>query len=85
VGPRAGLWTGAENLASTEIRTPDHPARRQSLCPTTLPGPHRHTDDKTSHGLFVLCPYNHVTVGCKYIVLLNETRTGKDVSPKTGS
>jgi hypothetical protein len=25
------VWTGANNLAPTRIRTPDHPARRQSL------------------------------------------------------
>ena len=29
------VWTGAENLASTGIRSPDRPAR----IPTTLPGP----------------------------------------------
>ena len=26
------VWTGAENLAPTRIRSPDRPARRQSLC-----------------------------------------------------
>ena len=30
VGPRA-VWTDAENLASTGIRSPDRPARSQSL------------------------------------------------------
>ena len=25
------VWTGVENLATTGIRSPDHPARRQSL------------------------------------------------------
>ena len=30
VGPRAG-WIGAENLAPTGIRSPDRPARSQSL------------------------------------------------------
>jgi hypothetical protein len=25
------VWTGAENLAPTEIRSPDHPVRRESL------------------------------------------------------
>ena len=30
VGPGA-VWTGAENLASTGIRSPDRPARSQSL------------------------------------------------------
>ena len=26
------VWTGAENLAPTAIRSPDRPARSQSLC-----------------------------------------------------
>jgi len=26
------VWTGAENLASTGIQSPDRPARSQSLC-----------------------------------------------------
>jgi len=32
------VWTGAENLAPTGIRSPDRPARRQSLY-RPLPGP----------------------------------------------
>jgi hypothetical protein len=31
VGPRAGVWTGAENLAPTGIRSPDRPAHSQLL------------------------------------------------------
>ena len=31
------VWTGAENLAPTEIRYPDGPARRQSLCRLRYP------------------------------------------------
>jgi hypothetical protein len=34
------VWTGAENLASTGIRSPDRPARRSVAIPTELPGPH---------------------------------------------
>jgi hypothetical protein len=34
------VWTGAENLASTGIRSPDRPARRQSLYRLSYPGPH---------------------------------------------
>jgi hypothetical protein len=30
VGPRDG-WTGAKELAPTGIRSPDHPARSESL------------------------------------------------------
>ena len=33
------VWTGAENLAPTGIRSPDRPARSQFANPTTLPGP----------------------------------------------
>jgi hypothetical protein len=32
------VWTDAENLATTGIRSPDRPARSQSLT-TELPGP----------------------------------------------
>ena len=32
------LW-GAENLASTRIRSPDHPARSESLHRLSYPGP----------------------------------------------
>jgi hypothetical protein len=31
------VWTGAENLASTEIRSPDRPARSQSLYRLSYP------------------------------------------------
>jgi hypothetical protein len=45
LGPRVGL-TGAENLAPTGLRSPDRPARRESLYRLRYPGPntpHRHT------------------------------------------
>ena len=31
------VWTGAENLAVTGIRSPDRPARSQSLCQLRYP------------------------------------------------
>jgi len=31
------LWTGAENLAPTGIRSPDHPARTESLYRLSYP------------------------------------------------
>jgi hypothetical protein len=34
------VWTGAENLAPTGIRFPDHPARSQSLYRLSYRGPH---------------------------------------------
>jgi hypothetical protein len=39
------VWTGAENLAPTRIRSPDFPARSESLYRLSYPGPH------TSHGV----------------------------------
>ena len=33
------VWTGAENLAPTGIRSPDRPARRQSLYRLSYPDP----------------------------------------------
>jgi hypothetical protein len=33
------VWTGAENIATTGIRSPDRPARSSVAIPTTLPGP----------------------------------------------
>jgi hypothetical protein len=34
------VWTGAVNLASTGIRSPDRPARSESLYRLSYPGPH---------------------------------------------
>ena len=34
------VWTGAENLASTGIRSPDHLARSKSLYQLSYPGPY---------------------------------------------
>ena len=33
------VWTGAENLASTGIRSPDRPSRSESLYRLRYPGP----------------------------------------------
>jgi hypothetical protein len=33
------VWTGAENLAPTGIRSPDRPARSSVAIPTELPSP----------------------------------------------
>jgi hypothetical protein len=35
------VWTGAENLAPTAIRSPDLPARSESLYRLSSPGPHK--------------------------------------------
>ena len=37
------VWTGAENLATTGIRSPDRPARSQSLCRLCYPASSRGT------------------------------------------
>ena len=34
------VWTGAENLAPTGIRSPDRPVRSSVAIPTELPGPY---------------------------------------------
>jgi hypothetical protein len=45
------VWTGAENLAHTGIRSPDRPARSQSI-PTELPGP-RQANVMGEKGIFI--------------------------------
>jgi hypothetical protein len=35
------VWTGAENLACTRIRSPDRPDRSQSLYRLSYPDPHK--------------------------------------------
>ena len=37
-GPQGLVWTGTENLVHTEIRSPDRPARSQSLYRLSYPG-----------------------------------------------
>ena len=39
IGPTGSVWTGAENLAPTGIRSPDRSARSESLYPLSYPGP----------------------------------------------
>jgi len=34
------VWTGAENFTSTRIRSPDRPARSESLYRLSYPGPY---------------------------------------------
>jgi hypothetical protein len=36
------VWTGAKNLALTGTRSPDRPARSESLYRLTYPGPHNY-------------------------------------------
>ena len=38
MGPPGLVWTGAENLAPTGIRSPDRPARSESLYRLSYPG-----------------------------------------------
>ena len=40
---RGQVWIVAENLASTGIRSPDLPARSESLYRLSYPGPYIHT------------------------------------------
>jgi hypothetical protein len=48
------VWTGAENLAPTGIRSPDRPARSSVAIPTELPGPQRLGKSSESSLLFLL-------------------------------
>ena len=38
-GPQGPVWAGSENLAPTEIRSPELPARSESLHRLSYPGP----------------------------------------------
>jgi hypothetical protein len=40
------VWTGAENLTPSEIRSPDRPARSESLYRLSYPGPQLTGDKK---------------------------------------
>jgi len=37
--PPGSVWSGAENLATTAVRSPDRPARSESLYRLRYPGP----------------------------------------------
>jgi len=43
-GPSGPVWTGAENLAPTGIRSSDRPARSESLYRLNYPGPMKSVD-----------------------------------------
>jgi hypothetical protein len=58
VGP-GPVWTGAENLASAGIRSPDRPARSESLYLLSYPGPH-----------YIYHVY-YIHVSCTYLVLVD--------------
>ena len=68
MGPRA-VWTGAENLALTGIRSPDRPTRSQSLYRPRYPA---HLSDLT---LLLLCGllYREVSHERKYRVVAQTT------------
>jgi hypothetical protein len=50
------VWTGAENLAPTGIRSPDHPARSQSLYRLNYPA---HTEYYVAHSNYITRPETH--------------------------
>ena len=50
------VWTGAENLAPTGIRTPDRPARSQSLYRLSYPTHNRVSLNVWQKGSFLLLP-----------------------------
>ena len=49
------VWTGAENLASTGIRSPDRPARSVSLNRLTYPGPQFNIITRHTYSVRNLC------------------------------
>jgi len=51
------VWTDAENLASTGIRSPDRPARSESLYRLSYPGHNRRTIDNVNIG-YIICTYS---------------------------
>jgi hypothetical protein len=56
------VWTGAENLTPTGIRSQDRPARSESLYRLRYPGPHkcryieRHTERSTGIHRYIAIP-----------------------------
>jgi hypothetical protein len=55
------VWTGAENLAPTGIRSPDPPACSQSLYRLSYPGPNFSTSITSKHKIFqIMFPQNNV-------------------------
>jgi hypothetical protein len=69
VGPGA-VWTGAENLASTGMRSPDGPAHNESLHRPSYPGPpyERVLQQKGDGGKYTLCVCARVCV-CVYVCI----------------
>jgi hypothetical protein len=53
------VWTGAENLASTGIRSLDRPTRSESLYRLSYRGPYRNTSD--GERVFILSLTRHVS------------------------
>ena len=48
-GTLGPVWTGVENLASTGIRSPDRPARSESLYGVSYHGSHNNNNNNTSN------------------------------------
>jgi hypothetical protein len=54
------IWTGAENLATTGIRSPDRPARSESLYLLSHPGPPVRMGHKIVYVCIYVCNYDSV-------------------------
>jgi hypothetical protein len=67
------VWTGAENFASTGIRSTDRPARSESLHRLSYPNPHTHT---------VRCRMSQKYIILYYIIIWLSHRSGNR-QPKT--
>ena len=84
------VWTGAEKLASTGIRSPDLPARSQSLCRLTYPAPWWSIGCENKYSFFLInlyrCPLDAVTCyvvfwgGCSSLLMLSSLSSSSSSS-----
>jgi hypothetical protein len=57
------VWAGVENLAVTEIRSPEHPARSKSIYRLSYPGPHPTRKPATMSTTLYPVSHNYVSMG----------------------
>ena len=68
------VWTGAENLAPTGIRSPDRPARSQSLYRMSYPA-HKNIVSLINKGIEIMCDFR-LLLRCRWVL-------GSSVSSKS--
>jgi hypothetical protein len=67
------VWTGAENLAPTGIRSPDRSARSQSLYRLRYPAHGLHTVQPVNWGNRICILYSTLTNLCKGLTLVSDS------------